>query len=106
MSPPVTNARPEQSIDVKPSYGLTDTEIERMLEESIDYAEEDVTARLLIEARNDGEALLQATDARSIGPRRTRRNAPTSKPRWHDWQMRCVTPTTIESATSPTHSTG
>ena len=51
----------EQSIDVKPSYGLTDTEIERMLEESIDYAEEDVTARLLIEARNDGEALLQAT---------------------------------------------
>ncbi|MFN8624942.1 MAG: Fe-S protein assembly chaperone HscA [Candidatus Binatia bacterium] len=51
----------EQSIDVKPSYGLTDTEIERMLEESIDHAEEDVGARLLIEARNDGEALLQAT---------------------------------------------
>ncbi len=51
----------EQSIDVKPSYGLTDTEIERMLEESIDHAEDDVSARLLIEARNDGEALLQAT---------------------------------------------
>jgi len=51
----------EQSIDVKPSYGLTDNEIERMLEESIDFAEEDVSARLLIEARNDGAALLQAT---------------------------------------------
>jgi Fe-S protein assembly chaperone HscA len=51
----------EQSIDVKPSYGLTDEAIERMLEESIDHAEDDVTARLLIEARNDGEALLRAT---------------------------------------------
>jgi molecular chaperone DnaK (HSP70) len=51
----------ERSIDVKPSYGLTDEAIERMLEESIDHAEDDVTARLLIEARNDGEALLRAT---------------------------------------------
>jgi Fe-S protein assembly chaperone HscA len=50
----------EQSIDVKPSYGLSDEAIERMLEESIDHAEEDVAARLLIEARNDGEALLTA----------------------------------------------
>jgi len=51
----------EQSIDVKPSYGLDDEQIERMLEESIDHAEEDVSARLLIEARNDGAALLRAT---------------------------------------------
>jgi Fe-S protein assembly chaperone HscA len=51
----------EQSIDVKPSYGLDDEQIERMLEESIDHAEEDVSARLLIEARNDGEALLRVT---------------------------------------------
>ncbi len=51
----------EQSIDIKPSYGLTDEQIERMLEESIDHAEEDVSARLLIEARNDAEALLEAT---------------------------------------------
>jgi len=50
----------EQSIDVKPSYGLDEEQIERMLEESIDYAEKDVRARLLIEARNDGEALLRA----------------------------------------------
>ncbi|HUI27536.1 MAG TPA: Hsp70 family protein, partial [Candidatus Kryptonia bacterium] len=51
----------EHSIDVKPSYGLTDEAVERMLEESIDYAEEDVAARLLIEARNDADALLRAT---------------------------------------------
>jgi Fe-S protein assembly chaperone HscA len=51
----------EQSIDVKPSYGLTDEQIEHMLEESIDQAEADVSARLLIEARNDGDAILRAT---------------------------------------------
>ena len=51
----------EQSIDVKPSYGLDDEQIEQMLEDSIDHAEDDVSARLLIEARNDGEALLRAT---------------------------------------------
>jgi molecular chaperone DnaK (HSP70) len=52
---------------VKPSYGLDDEQIERMLEESIDHAEEDVSARLLIEARNDGEALLRATRKALIG---------------------------------------
>jgi molecular chaperone DnaK len=51
----------EQSIDVKPSYGLTDEQVERMLEESIDYAEADVSARLLIEARTDAEGLVHAT---------------------------------------------
>jgi Fe-S protein assembly chaperone HscA len=51
----------EQSIDVKPSYGLTDEQVEHMLEESIDYAEADVSARLLIEARNDAEGLVRAT---------------------------------------------
>jgi molecular chaperone DnaK len=51
----------EQSIDVKPSYGLTDEQIEHMLEESFDHAEDDVSARLLIEARNDGDSMLRAT---------------------------------------------
>ncbi len=51
----------EQSVDVKPSYGLTDEDVERMLEESFDHAEADVDARLLIEARNDADALLRAT---------------------------------------------
>ncbi len=50
----------EHSIDVKPSYGLTDEEIERMLEEAIDLGEEDLTQRLLIQARNDAAAILAA----------------------------------------------
>lgn len=51
----------EQSVDVKPSYGLTDEEVERMLEESFDHAEDDVSARLLIEARNEADSILRAT---------------------------------------------
>jgi molecular chaperone DnaK (HSP70) len=41
---------------------LTDEEIERLLEESIDFAEEDVTQRLLIEARTEAETVLHATE--------------------------------------------
>jgi Fe-S protein assembly chaperone HscA len=51
----------EQAIEVKPSYGLTDQEVERMLIESFEYAEADFEARLLIEARNEAESVLQAT---------------------------------------------
>jgi molecular chaperone DnaK len=52
----------EQKIEVKPSYGLTDGEIERMLLESFEHAESDVEARLLIEARNEAETILRATE--------------------------------------------
>ncbi|HEY4579861.1 MAG TPA: molecular chaperone DnaK [Candidatus Acidoferrales bacterium] len=51
----------QQSLEVQPSYGLNDAEIERMLEESIEYAEQDLTRRQLIESRHEGEAILQAT---------------------------------------------
>jgi molecular chaperone DnaK len=50
----------EHSVDVKPSYGLTDDEIERMLEESIDLGEADLEERLLIVARNDAQQLVTA----------------------------------------------
>jgi Fe-S protein assembly chaperone HscA len=50
----------EHSIDVKPSYGLNDEEIERMLEEAIDLGEQDLEERLLITARNDAEQILGA----------------------------------------------
>jgi Fe-S protein assembly chaperone HscA len=50
----------EHSVDVKPSYGLTDEEIERMLEEAIDLGEEDLEQRLLIGARNDADQLMGA----------------------------------------------
>ncbi len=52
----------ERSVDVKPSYGLNDEEIEQLLEESIDYAEDDFTQRLLIEARVEADTILNATE--------------------------------------------
>jgi Fe-S protein assembly chaperone HscA len=52
----------EQSIDVKPSYGLTDEEVERMLLESFEHAQEDVDARLIIEARNEADTMAGATE--------------------------------------------
>ncbi len=51
-----------QSIEVKPSYGLSDTEVERMIEDSFKFAAEDVNARKLIEARLDAEALIKTTE--------------------------------------------
>ena len=52
----------EQTIEVKPSYGLTDEEVERMLLESFEHAEADFAARLLIEARNEAESVITATE--------------------------------------------
>ena len=52
----------ERSVEVKPSYGLTDEEIERLLEESIDFAEDDVTKRLLIEARTEARMVIHASE--------------------------------------------
>jgi Fe-S protein assembly chaperone HscA len=52
----------EQSIEVKPSYGLTDDQIEKMLLDSFEFAEEDVRKRQLIEARNEAETVLRAAE--------------------------------------------
>lgn len=52
----------EQSIEVKPQYGLTDAEVERMLLDSITHAKEDIKTRALVEARTEGEQLLQTTE--------------------------------------------
>jgi len=51
----------QHSIEVQPSYGISDTEIERMLEDSIEYAEQDFAERQLIEARTESETILVAT---------------------------------------------
>jgi molecular chaperone DnaK len=51
----------EHSVEVQPSYGINDSEIEHMLEESIEYAEQDFTERQVIEARTESEAILSAT---------------------------------------------
>ena len=49
------------SMEVQPSYGINDSEIERMLEESIEYAEQDFAERQVIEARTESESILTAT---------------------------------------------
>ena len=59
-------------IEVKPTYGLTDEQVEGMILDSFDHAEEDFTKRLLIEARNEAETILAAVE-----------RAPES-PAWHE----------------------
>ncbi len=51
----------QHTIEVQPSYGLNDSDIERMLEESIEYAEQDFAERQVIEARTEAESILAAT---------------------------------------------
>ena len=49
-------------IEVKPTYGLTDEQVEGMILDSFDHAEEDFTKRLLIEARLEAESILAKVD--------------------------------------------
>ena len=56
------NTGESRRVEVQPSYGLNDAEVERMLEESIDFAEQDFVQRQLIEARNEAESILHATE--------------------------------------------
>jgi Fe-S protein assembly chaperone HscA len=48
----------EQSVEVKPSYGLTDEQIEKMLMDSMEFAEEDLRKRQVVEARNEAQTVM------------------------------------------------
>ena len=50
----------QAEIEVKPTYGLTDEQVESMILESFDYAEQDFAERQLIEARNEAATILDA----------------------------------------------
>jgi Fe-S protein assembly chaperone HscA len=50
-------------IEVKATYGLTDEQVESMILDSFDHAEEDFAKRLLIEARNEAETILSLVDS-------------------------------------------
>lgn len=52
----------KQEIDIKPSYGLTDDAVEKMLVDSITHAKSDVEQRMLIEARSEGEQLVYTAE--------------------------------------------
>jgi molecular chaperone HscA len=57
------NSGTEASVDVKPSYGLTDEEIETMLRSSMEHAEEDMLARTLREEQVEAERVVEALDS-------------------------------------------
>ena len=51
----------EQSIEVKPQYGLTDVEVEKMLLDSVRHAKDDMKVRSVVEARTEAEQLMSTT---------------------------------------------
>ena len=73
----------EQSIRIQASGGLSDAEIEQMVKDAEAHAAEDKKKRELVEARNQAEALVHATEKSLHGERvergRRRRSRPTSR---------------------------
>ena len=58
----------EAEISVQPSYGLTDDQVENMILESFDFAEEDFRQRQVIEARNEAGTILTALEKGKTSP--------------------------------------
>jgi molecular chaperone DnaK len=52
----------QAEVSVKPAYGLTDEQVESMILESFDHAEEDIHLRQLVEARNEAENILSKVE--------------------------------------------
>jgi len=52
----------EAEVEVKPTYGLTDEQVESMILASFDYAEEDLRERQVVEAKNEAETILAAVE--------------------------------------------
>ena len=52
----------KQHVEVKPTYGLTDDEVEEMLLDSIHNAKDDVAQRMIIEARTEGEQMVYTVE--------------------------------------------
>jgi molecular chaperone DnaK len=57
-----THTGTEQQVEVKPSYGLSEEEISRMLRESVEHAPADIAARRLMEAKTEAQRILSATE--------------------------------------------
>ncbi len=52
----------KQEVEVKPTYGITDEQVEQMLMDSITHAKDDVSQRMLIEARTEGEQMIYTVE--------------------------------------------
>jgi Fe-S protein assembly chaperone HscA len=52
----------KQSIVIKPTFGLSDAEVEKMLEDSFTYAREDIEARQLVEYQNEADQIIKASE--------------------------------------------
>ncbi len=52
----------KQEVEVKPTYGITDEQVEQMLLDSITHAKDDVAQRMLIEARTEGEQMIYTVE--------------------------------------------
>lgn len=52
----------EQTVDIKPQFGLTDAEVEQMLLDSIMHAKADIAERSIVEAITEAENLIQLTE--------------------------------------------
>lgn len=52
----------KQEVEVKPTYGLTDEEVEKMLLDSVTHAKDDVQQRMVIEARTEGEQMVYTAE--------------------------------------------
>jgi len=53
----------KQEVEVKPTYGITDDQVEQMLLDSITHAKDDVSTRMLIEARVEGEQIVRTVES-------------------------------------------
>ena len=68
-SPPASSAADRQAqIEVKPTYGLTDEQVESMILDSFDHAEEDFAKRLLIEAATEADTILSEVEQARTSP--------------------------------------
>jgi molecular chaperone HscA len=52
----------KQEVEVKPTYGITDDQVEQMLMDSITHAKDDVAQRMVIEARTEGEQMIYTVE--------------------------------------------
>src|SRR5208283_355453 len=93
----------ESEIQVQPSYGLTDEQVEGMILDSFDSAEEDFRQRQVIEARNEAATILAALDKGKKSPA-WGNSLPTRRkrlPRWRRPSSRLRPRTIIRQSAKP-----